>query len=181
MNETAPVSPAKSAVMFGVLFGVIIILELVISYVSGIDPVTNPTFGIILNILNFLVLPIVFIVVTVNNFKKVNFGFISLGQCLKIGVSLCLIAGLIYALFNTVFMMIFPEYLENIMRSYRTVMLQNQPEMTAQQLEMALSMTRKTMQPAFMIPITLVMFSLIGLIYSLIIGLIVRKEKPQSF
>lgn len=181
MNETVPVSPAKSAVMFGVLFGVILILEVVLSYVIDIDPVSNPSYGIILNALNLLILPILFIVIACNNYKKLNSGFLSLGEALKIGVTVCLLAALISSIFQSVFYMIFPEYVEEILRKTRQVMLQNSPEMPAEGLETAMTFTRKFMQPAIMIPVAVATYCIIGLIYSLIVGAVTKKEKPQSF
>lgn len=181
MNETVPVSPAKSAVMYGVLFGVIMILEFVISYVIDVDPVSNPSYGIILNVLNMLILPILLISLGLSNYKKINGGFLTLGESLKIGVTICIVAAILTGIFQSVFNLIFPDYVEDVIRKTRTVMLQNNPEMPAQGLEMGLSWTRKFMQPEIMIPFLAVMYSLIGLIYSLIIGAIVKKEKPQSF
>jgi len=37
------------------------------------------------------------------------------------------------------------------------------------------------MSPIFAIPITIVMYAFIGLIYSLIVGAIVKKDPNQSF
>ena len=71
-------SPAKSAVQYGVFFGVIMVLEFVILYIIGIDTITNPAVGIVINLLNFFVLPILFITLACNNFKKnINNGVIS--------------------------------------------------------------------------------------------------------
>jgi hypothetical protein len=41
-------------------------------------------------------------------------------------------------------------------------------------------MARKFMNPLIVFPVTLVMFSFIGLFYSLIVGAIVKNEKPQT-
>jgi hypothetical protein len=46
---------------------------------------------------------------------------------------------------------------------------------------MAMSMTKKFMSPALMVPVTIAMYSFIGLIYSLIIGAFVKNDNPQSF
>lgn len=179
MDEINAKSPAKSGLQLGILFGVIMVLEFVLSYVLNIDPISNPAFGTTLNILNYLVLPVLFILMACNNFKKSNSGFISFGECLKTGVTLCVIAGLIYGLFSVLFNLIFPEFIDEIMSKMRTVMIEKSPDMTSEQLETALSMTKKFMSPAFALPITLVMFAFIGLIYSLIIGAIVKKDRPN--
>ena len=49
MENTA--SPAKSGLVYGLLFGGIMVLEFVISYVMNIDPQTNKAYGIIINVL----------------------------------------------------------------------------------------------------------------------------------
>jgi len=180
MDENSPAVPAQSATQLGILFGVIMVLEFVVLYVIDVDPITNPGVGTTINIFNYLILPIAFIYLACNSFKKANFGFISFGQCLKQGVKLCVIAGAIYAVFSIVFMMIFPEFPEEIIRKTRAVMLEKSPELTAEQLDMSIGFVKKMMQPAFSLPITLLMFSFLGLIYSLIIGAIVKKDKPQS-
>lgn len=180
MSEIATPSTTKSAIQLGTFFGLLMILEFVIAYVLDIDPISSPTVGIVMNTLNYLIFPITFITMACNAYKKSNSGFISFGTCLKIGVTLCVIAGLVYAIFAAVFMMIFPEFVTELLRKTRDVYSQ-QPGMTAEGLEMALSWTKKMMSPAISIPITIAMFAFFGLIYSLIIGAIVKKDKPNSF
>lgn len=172
-------SPSKSAIQYGVLFGLIMVVEFVISYILNIDPTTNKGFGITLNLINFLVLPIILILLGCNNYKnKINSGFISFGEAIKIGVVICVIGALIYGIFTAIFNVIFPEFTEEILRKTRDVMVQQNPEMPEEQIEMALSWTKKFMSPAIAVPFTVVMYTFIGLIYSLIIGAIVKKERP---
>ncbi len=177
-----PISPAKSALNFGVIFGIILIVEFVIAYVLNIDPETNKGFGITINILNYFVIPVVLILLGCNNFKnKLNDGSVSLGQCLKIGVTICLIAALIYGVFYAIFNVVVPEFNQELISKIEKVMIEQNPDMPSEQREMALSITQKFMHPAFLIPVTIVMYCFIGLIYSLIIGAIVKKEKYNSF
>jgi Protein of unknown function (DUF4199) len=180
MNEKT--NPGKSAIQFGILFGVIMILELVISYVLDIDPTTNKNFGIILNLLNFLILPVSLIWFGCQNYKiKLNNGFISLGECLKIGVFICVIASVIYSVFAAGFNLLIPEYMEDVLKKMRTMMLKESPDMKAEQVDMAIGMIKKFSNPIISIPITILMYSFFGMIFSLIIGAITKNEKPQSF
>lgn len=175
-------SPAKSGLLYGILFGAIMILEFVLGYVMDIDPTTNKGYGIAINVLNYIILPFAFIFLGCTNYKmKINSGFISFGNCLKIGVSICIIAGLSFAIFSAVFNMILPEYMEGIYRKVEIMMSQTNPEVTAEQAKMGIDMMKKFSSPAFAIPITLVMFAFIGLIHSLIVGAIVKKDPNQSF
>lgn len=174
------VSPSKSALQYGALFGVLMVLEFVIVYVMDFDPITNPEIGIIINLFNYLLFPVSIILIGCQNFKKnLNSGFISFGECLKVGVTICFLAGLIYGIFSATFNMYFPEFVEEILRNTRQVMLKQNPNLTSEQIDMALSISKKFMSPALLIPVTIAMFSFIGLIYSLIIGAFVKNENPH--
>jgi hypothetical protein len=175
------VSPSKSALQYGALFGILMVLEFVLVYVMDVDPIAHPTTGIVINSLNYLLFPVGFITMgCVNYKKKLNNGFVTFGECLKIGVTICLIAGLIYGIFSGVFNLIFPEFIEDLLKKTRQVMLKQNPNMTSAQAEMAISMTKKFMNPAIAIPVTVAMFSFIGLIFSLIIGAFVKNDNPHS-
>jgi uncharacterized spore protein YtfJ len=175
------VSPAKSGILYGVLFGVIMILEFVIMYLIGMRSLVDTLFGTIVNIANYLVLPIVFIYIGCTNYRKnFNKGFITFGECLKVGVSIAFIAAIIYALFSVIFNFIFPEFIDEMISITKESMLKKSPEMTTEQLEMGLSMVKKFSNPLIVFPFTLAMYSFLGLIYSLLVGAIVKNEKPQS-
>ncbi|MBF4518844.1 DUF4199 domain-containing protein [Flavobacterium sp. ANB] len=173
------ISPAKSGTMYGVLFGVIMVLEFVIMYVIGMKSLVNTSVGVIVNVANYLVLPLIFIYLGCNHYKKeINNGFISFSECLKTGVSITVIAGLIYAIFSVIFNFIFPDFINEMLEITRDQMIAKNPNITAKELELGLGMVKKFMSPFIVLPVTLVMFALIGLIYSLIIGGIVKNDKP---
>lgn len=180
MKDISSQPVSRPAIQFGILFGVIMVLEFVVAYSMDIDPTTNPAFGWIINILNYAVLPVIFIAMGCNAYKKANDGFISFGQCLKIGVITCLIAAVIYGIFFVIFTLIFPEFIPEMMEKMKSAMIAQNPDMTDDQMEMALSMTEKFMKPAIMIPVTLLMYTFIGFIWALIIGAVVKKDRPVS-
>ncbi len=181
MNDITKQSPAKAGLFLGLIFGLIMIFETIIGYVMDINPVSYPTYGLILNFLNFLILPLVLIYLGCTNFRKMNGGYASFGECLKVGVTICVIAGLVAGIFTVVFNAIFPEYVEELMRKTRSVMLSDNSDMTEEQVDMAIDVTRKFMSPFIAIPSTIAIYAFIGLIYSLIIGAIVKKDRNQSF
>jgi len=172
-------SPAKTGTPYGILFGVIMILEFVIMYVVGMKSLVNSPVGVIVSIANYLVLPILFIFLGCNQYKnKVNNGFITLSECLKTGVSITVLAALLYAVFSVIFGFIFPEFLNETLEITKSEMIAKNPQMTAKELETTLEMIKKFSSPFIVFPVTLVMYALIGLVYSLIIGAIVKNEKP---
>jgi hypothetical protein len=173
------ISPAKSGLLYGVLFGVIMILEFVIMYVIGMKSLVNSSAGLLVNLANYLVLPILFIYLGCNHYKKdINNGFISFSECLKTGVSITFVAALIYAIFNLIFNFIFPDFINEMIEITRDGMLAKNPQMTDKELEMGLGMVKKFMNPFIVFPVTLVMYAFFGLLYSLIIGAIVKNDKP---
>jgi hypothetical protein len=178
MENTA--KPSKSYLQFGLLYGLIMVLTFVIIYILGINPIENKTLGLTQSLLNNLVLPLLFIYLACQNFKKSNNGFASFVECLKVGVSIGFIAGLIFAGFNLIFNFIFPEYAAEMLKAQRELMITQNPQMTSEQIDMGISVAKKIMNPIILFPVTLIMFSFFGLIYSLIIGLIVKKDNPQG-
>ena len=172
-------SPAKSGVLFGVLFGVLMVLEFVVMYIIGMKSLVNTSAGLIVNIANYLVLPILFIYLGCTNHRNnVNNGYITLGECLKTGVSITFVAALIYAVFNVIFNFLFPDFINEMIAISREAMISKTPDITTEQLETGVSVMKKFMNPFIVFPVTLAMYSFFGLIYSLIIGAIVKNEKP---
>ena len=175
------ISPAKSGLQLGILFGVIMVLEFVVSYIIGIEKLIGSSFGIIINLLNYLILPFLFIFLGCTNYKKLNGGFVSFSECLKIGVSITVVAALIYAIFNLFFNLIFPEFASQILAVTKSEILKKNPNMTAEQIDMAISMTKKFMSQYIVFPVTIAMYAFFGLLYSLLVGAIVKKDSNQSF
>jgi len=175
------ISPAKSGLIFGVLFGVIMVLEFVIMYIIGMKSLVGTSAGMIVNVANYLILPFLFIYLGCNNYKKnINNGFISFGECLKTGVSITFVAALIFAIFSVIFNLIFPEFIAEMLSISKSEMIKTTPNITSEQLELGLNMIKKFMNPLIVFPVTLAMYSFFGLIYSLIVGVIVKNENPQS-
>lgn len=176
------VSPAKSGLPYGVVFGVIMILQFVTMHALKPDPLESAWIGTTMNLLNYLVLPILFISLAANNFKnKINGGYITIGQTIKVGVALCALAALLYAVIYFVYSLIFPEFISEMLDQIKVVTVAQNPNVSAEQLKMSISIIEKTMQPYIAGPIAIVMYSLVGLIYSLIIGAIIKKENPGAF
>ena len=175
------VSPGKSGLVYGVLFGVIMILEFVIMYIIGMRSLVGTSAGVIVNIANYLVLPLLFIYLGCINYKKnLNNGFISYGEALKVGVSITFIAALIYGLFNIAFNFIYPDFINEMISITQDDMIKQNPNITNKEMEMGIAMMKKFMNPLIVLPVTLAMYSFFGLIYSLIVGAIVKNENPQS-
>ncbi|KVV15387.1 DUF4199 domain-containing protein [Flavobacterium sp. TAB 87] len=175
------VSPANSGLLYGVLFGVIMILEFVVMYVIGMKSLVNTSAGAIVNIANYLILPLFFIYLGCNNYKKnVNNGFISFSECLKTGVSIAFVAAFIYAAFSVIFNLVFPEFINEVLYISKQDMISKNPNISSKEVEMGMSMIKKFMNPLIVFPVTLAMYSFFGLVYSLIVGAVLKNNNPQS-
>ena len=115
-------TPAKHALSYGITFGVILVLEFMLMYTLNIDPNDNAWAGVVMNLLNYLVLPFALIYTAATKFKKeINEGFLSLSQSLKIGISITVLAALIYGVFYIIFDLIFPEFKEELFEKIQEV------------------------------------------------------------
>lgn len=173
---------AKHAMQYGILIGVISIFEFVIGYVLNIDPQTNKVYGILMNVANMIILPFLFIYIACNSYKnKINEGFISFGQCLKIGVTIALIASIVYGVFYIIFTLIFPEFVPELIDKIMSITIKENPSMSQEQLGMTKTIMDKMMNPYITVPLSIVMNCFIYLIHSLIVGAIVKKDANKSF
>ena len=173
-----PVTTTKAASSYGVIFAIIMIAEFVIAYVADIDATENAWVGIVNGPLNNLILPVVFISLAANYYKKAHGGYIKFGEVIKTGVTVAVIAAAIFALFNIGFNLAVPEAQAEMIEKMKAAQIKANPQMTSAQLKMAMSMAETFMKPYIAFPFTILFFAFLGLIYSLIIGAIVKKENP---
>jgi len=182
----------KSSIFFGLIFGVIMILEFLVLNQLDVDGVKNPSLGVVINLLNYMVFPVVFVLLAVLTYKnKYNGGYVSFSEVLRIGAATTIVAALIFSLFNLAYNYIFPEFVEQTIEKMRNIALHQREKMLAEgateedvnsieSIEKYLEGTRKSMQSFFSIPMSIIMYAVIGLISSLVIGAFVKKDKPQT-
>lgn len=178
--ENNSITPKKNP-QLGIIFGLLMILSFVIIYISGVDVIESPMIGTVSSILSYFFFPVIFIFLSCLDYRKKNGGYISFVEALKTGVSTVFIGALIFVVFNAIFNFLFPEYLELVLSQTKQIMIKQKPNITQKELELGVEMARKFSSPLFTIPITLLSFSFIGLLYSCVIGLVVKKDNPQSF
>lgn len=171
-NENAPIK--KTAINFGIIIGVILLLIVAAMYATGMlqEGVQWPMY-IYYGLYPFL------IGYTVHAYRKANGGFLSLGQALKVGVTAAVIGGIIYAIYNIIFVkFIDPGLTEQIMDMTREKMFEQNPDMTEEQADVAMGFVEKFSDPFIGGAFFIVLSAFFGFIYSLISGLIFKREKP---
>ena len=112
--------------------------------------------------------------------KKLNEGYLSLSEALKIGLGISALAGLIGVAYTFVLTeFLDPNMMEKALDFQLEKMRIDNPEMTQDQLDGIRSMQEKFSGPLIRSAFQIIGSLFIGLIISLIGGLIVKKSRPE--
>ena len=112
--------------------------------------------------------------------KKLNEGYLSLSEALKIGLGISALAGLIGVAYTFVLTeFLDPNMMEKALDFQLEKMRIDNPEMTKDQLDGIRSMQEKFSGPLIRSAFQIIGSLFIGFIISLIGGLIVKKSRPE--
>ena len=171
----------KFAMNYGAVLGLCLMLLALLFWALGIDEqqLSSNQPSVIPSILNNVVI-IGFLVYAISYYRdNLNNGVISYGESLKLGTSVAFFSSVIMALYTFIYITYLnPDMLANIMNMTEQAMLDANPEISDQQLDLALSMTSKFMQPHWMMIMGMLGGTFMGFLYSLIISIFVKKEDP---
>ena len=159
----------------GLMLGVASILVSLIVYATGNHLPPHWSISLI-----SIALTIGAIIYGSNQFKKANSGFMSWGQGVKIGVGIAILAGLIGAIYNYVFMTcIEPNYMEQLME------IQNQKlfdgGMSEEQIEAANEMSKKFTSPLMGVAFSIIGSAIFGFIISAITSAVMKKTEENDY
>jgi len=172
--ETQKISVKKIALNYGVLWGLGSIVLSVVMYITG----QHLDGGWIQTLIGIIIM-IAAIVYGLKAFKKENEGFMSLGEAIKTGLAISVIAAIIGAIYFYVFAnFIEPDFLNQLLENTREKMIEQNPDMPAEQLEMSLDITAKMMQPWIMMSFSIIGTLFFGFLTSLIGGAIMKQNRP---
>jgi hypothetical protein len=124
---------------------------------------------------------IAFIAYTITQYRDINNnGFISYSESLKLGTTVAFFSSIILAFYQFIYISYLdPNALSEVMRATEQAMLQSNPEISDEELDMALQITDKFMQPHWMMIMGMLGGTFMGFLYSLIISIFVKKEDPN--
>lgn len=172
--ETQKTEAKKFVINYGVLLGILSIILGVVMYVT--NAYLAPSF--IYSVIGFLILVVV-IALAIKAYKSENGEFLGLGEALKVGIGVAVIGGIIAALWSFVLMnYIEPDFMSQMMEMQREEMIEANPNMTDSQMDAAMEMGEKFSSPWLIMAISLIGNLFFGLIISLVVGLIMKKENP---
>lgn len=167
-------SPGKFAVNYGVILGLILVVIYALMYATNmlIEGVQWPM------VLYYVIFP-VYLIYAIGQYKKANNNFLSLSEALKVGVATAVISGLVYAVFSLIlFYVIDTELMDKMMEVAKEKLYEN-PNMTSEMVENSVAMMEKFSGPLFGSAIWIALSALFGLIYSLIGGMVMKKESQE--
>ena len=167
----------KFAMNYGAVLGLCLMLIALLFWVLGVDEQQS----VIPSILNNVVI-IGFLVYAIMQYRdNVNNGFISYSTSLKLGTTVAFFSSVIMAFYTFIYITYLnPDMLVNVLNMTEQAMLEADPEISDQQLDLALSMTTKFMQPHWMMIMGVLGGTFMGFLFSLIISIFLKKENPNE-
>jgi len=165
----------RNAANYGAMIGVTLVIMSLILYVFN---VTSQNISQYLN----LALILAGIIIGILNYRNnINGGFISYAKSLGSGVLIGLFASVVLAIYTFIFAkFIDPGMIDEIMKKAEESILEKNPSISDEQLELALSYTRKFTSPAWMAVSSVLSLTFVSFIISLIVSIFTRKE-DKSF
>jgi len=173
--ETQTASVKKIALNYGLLLALATIVLSVIIYALGMA-MDQPWWQ---SVLNFVFMAAI-IWMGLKAFKMGSGGFMSLGEAIKVGLAISVIAGIIGSIFTYLFVTVIePDYVVMVLEKTQENMIQQNPDMTQEQMDMAMGMTEKFMSPWIMVAMGIIASLFFGFIVSLIEGLVLKNSRPE--
>lgn len=120
------------------------------------------------------------LILAIYSYRKTNDGFLSLSEALKLGLGISVISALIAIIYTYILVnFLDPDTIEKTIEVTQNKMLDENPEMTQEQIDLAKEMQLK-LSSIYVISTMILIFSLVfGFIVSLITGLILKRNRPE--
>ena len=173
--ENQKITTAKTALNFGlILGGISLVYSLMLFFLDMHFQGETAT-----SLIGYALL-IGLVLWAIMHFKKNNDDYISLSEALKTGVGTALISAIIVCIYTIVMIQYLdPEFLDKSIEYQKQKMLQENPEISVESVNKMFDMQKEFSGP-FIISGFIIIFNLFfGFIISLIVGLIVKKSKPE--
>ncbi len=174
--ENQKASIKKIALNYGIIWGLLTIVLSVISYVTD-TYLERPWWLTVAGI----AIMVGVIVYGLKAYKFENEGFLSVSESLKVGLAISLIAAIIGTIYNYIFMTVIePEFVTQSLDLAREQMVSQNPDMTQEQMDMAMGISEKMMTPMIMSAMGIIFTLFLGFITSLIAGLVMKVNRPEN-
>lgn len=162
---------------YGAILGVLLVILSVVTYMMGV----NPRESVVTMIVTYGAMIAIMIYGTNAYKNNEGEGFISFGHAFKVGFSIIFFSALIQAFYIYIFAgFIDPEFITVMLEQAEAGMLESQPNMSDEQIEVAMNMTAKMMTPGMIATWTILGQAVVGAIISLITGAFLKKDNPAA-
>ena len=172
-NQSYPV--AKHSLMYGVYTSVLLIILSLVFYVLDLQAASWPVYISYAGLLGG-------IVITSLHYRdnRMN-GFATYGQSFSSGFLAGLFASIILGVFTFIFATVMgDEYREMMLKTAEDKILESNPDISDEQFDMAMKFTEGLTKPWWMAFITILNFTFVSLILSLIAAIFIKKPKPEN-
>jgi len=175
MDDQAQVSKKSIMLNYGLLLGFASIIANLVIYAFG--DLYSPHWSIIVG---SLAVTTIIIILGIKKVKESNSGFLTVGEAIKAGLGISLISAIVYIIYLLLFFnMIEPEYFDNMVKYQEQMMVERYPNMSDEELEGAVKGAAMFANAGANITLALISSLFIGLIISLIGGLIMKKSEED--
>ena len=171
-TEIEKKSSSKISLQYGIILGIVSVLISVAVYAMGMQYEQDWKMGSI-----GIIAMIAIIFVGIKKYKEFNGGYLTVGQAIKTGIGIALIGGIISVIYSYIFMTIIePDFMVNTMEKAQEKMMEQNPNLTDEQVEQATAMMSKFSSPAITSAFSLIGSLFFGFIISLISGFILKND-----
>jgi hypothetical protein len=169
-------STIKSTVItYGIILGSISVVFQLMLFFLDMHYKNDSTAGIVSLIIMISVLLYSFI-----SYKKINLGYLSLSEVLKIGLGVSLVSAFITIIYTQILInFLDPETMKKSLDLSMDTMRSENPEIPQEALDTARSIQEKMSSPLIFSAVQIIFSLFFGFIISLIGGLIVKKSRPE--
>jgi hypothetical protein len=169
--ETDELTPGKFSINYGLILGAVMMLISIIMYATGmaLEGIQWPNF------IYYILFPVV-IIYAISIYKRKSNGILTLSTAIKIGLLIAIISALVNVVYGLIFNYIIdPEFMGQIIEKTGEKLLEN-PNITPEMVENQMEMMKKFQNPLLGSAVWTALSAIFGLIYSLIGGLVMKKE-----
>jgi len=164
----------KHAIMYGIYLGIALIILSLIFYVFDLYTASWTSYISYAILLGGIVISAI-----AYRDKHLN-GYITFGQSFLVGFYTALFAAIIAAIYTAIFMsFVGEEFKAVLMQKAEESMLERNPELTDEQVDMAMKWTEKMMNPAWITVIAFISNLFFGTVFSLLGSIFIKKENKS--
>ena len=173
--ENQKITTAKTALNFGlILGGISLVYSLMLFFLDMHYQGETAT-----SLIGYILL-IGLVLWAIMHFKKNNDGYISLSEALKTGVGTALISAIIVCIYTIVMIQYLdPEFLDKSIEYQKQKLIQEKPEIPLEDVNKMFEMQKEFSGPFIISGFIIILNLFFGFLISLIVGLIVKKSKPE--